>query len=71
MIKYHDMIANAFSKVSGLSKAGVLPLIEYPPQEEQCDRAIPCFRFSKAEKKSPDQVAKDWAAAMNQNPLPK
>lgn len=71
MIKYHDMIADAFSKVSGLSKAEILPLIEYPPQEEQGDRAIPCFRFSKAEKKSPDQVAKDWAAAINLNPLPK
>lgn len=71
MIKYHDMIAEAFAKVSKLSKEEVLPLIEYPPQEEQGDRAVPVFRFSKAEKKSPDQLAKDWAAAINQNPLPK
>jgi arginyl-tRNA synthetase len=70
MKKYHDMIADAFSKVSKLSKEEVLPLIEFPPQEDQGDRAIPVFRFSKNEKKSPQDLAKSWADEINQQKLP-
>lgn len=68
---YHQIIADLFSRVSALSTDEAASLIEFPPQEDQGDRAIPVFRFSKAEKKSPNDLAQAWATVINQTKLPK
>ncbi|MEZ4846442.1 MAG: arginine--tRNA ligase [Bdellovibrionota bacterium] len=67
---YHNLIADLFSNASGLPLVDVFELIEFPPQEDQGDRAIPVFRFSKERKKSPQDLAKEWAAAINSQKLP-
>ena len=70
MTDYHQIIADLFSKASKLSADDVLPLIEFPGGENQGDRAIPVFRFSKSEKKSPQDLAKAWTEVINQQKLP-
>ena len=37
----------------------ILELIEIPPQEDMGDFAIPCFKFARAFKKSPDIIAEE------------
>jgi arginyl-tRNA synthetase len=71
MVKYHEIIADTFAKATQLPKEEILPLIEFPPQEDQGDRAIPVFRYSKTLKRSPMDLAKHWAETINQSPLPK
>ena len=58
---YHNIIADLFSKASGIALLDVFELIEFPPQDDLGDRAIPVFRFSKENKKSPQDLAKFWA----------
>lgn len=70
MENYHQIIADLFSNVAGISSDEAAKLIEFPPQEDQGDRGIPCFRFSKAEKKSPPDLAKAWVEKINSQKLP-
>lgn len=67
---YHNLIADLFSNASGVALVDVFELIEFPPQEDQGDRAIPVFRFSKDHKKPPQDLAKQWASAINSKKLP-
>jgi len=67
---YHNIIADLFSNASSIPLVDVFELIEFPPQDDQGDRAIPVFRFAKDHKKSPQDLAKEWAAAINTQKLP-
>jgi arginyl-tRNA synthetase len=69
-MNYHHIIAKLFSDASQVAIEDVMNLIEYPPQDDQGDRAIPVFRYSKDHKKSPQDLAKDWAAKINASQLP-
>ncbi|MCL6446000.1 MAG: arginine--tRNA ligase, partial [Alicyclobacillus sp.] len=42
----------------------VAKLIEYPPNQALGDLALPCFRFAKALRKSPQQIAADLQTAL-------
>jgi arginyl-tRNA synthetase len=70
MSNYHNIIADLFSNASSIPLLDVFELIEFPPQDDQGDRAIPVFRFSKDHKKSPQDLAKAWAEAINSQKLP-
>lgn len=70
MKTYHRIIGELFSKVANISLEEAEKLIEFPPQEDQGDRGIPCFRFSKTEKKSPPELAKAWAEKIASQKLP-
>jgi arginyl-tRNA synthetase len=69
-MNYHNLIADLFSNASGIPLVDTFDLIEFPPQDDQGDRAIPVFRFSKDHKKSPQDLAKAWAEAINAQKLP-
>lgn len=47
-----------------LSMQDVLDLIEVPPNTEMGDFAIPCFRFAKKYRKSPNMIAQDFVAKL-------
>jgi|JI10StandDraft_1071094.scaffolds.fasta_scaffold88502_3 arginyl-tRNA synthetase len=70
MSNYHNIIADLFSNASGVPLLDVFDLIEFPPGEDQGDRAIPVFRFSKDHKQSPNDLAKAWATEINTKKLP-
>ncbi len=70
MKNYHNIIADLFSRASNVQLMDVFELIEFPPQDDQGDRAIPVFRYSKEYKKSPQDLAKEWSANINQHKLP-
>ncbi|QSO50318.1 arginine--tRNA ligase [Alicyclobacillus curvatus] len=57
-------IAELVAPVVGLSAADVAGLIEYPPNEDMGDLALPCFRFAKQLKKAPAEIAKDVATTL-------
>jgi arginyl-tRNA synthetase len=46
-MNYHNLIADLFSNASGIPLVDTFDLIEFPPQDDQGDRAIPVFRFPK------------------------
>lgn len=68
MKSYHNQIADLFSKASGIEKENVFDLIEFPPQADQGDRAIACFRFAKQFQKSPQELAAHWAEKIKNLP---
>ena len=71
MSSYNHIIADLFSSVAGITAEDAEQLIEFPPQDDQGDRGIPCFRFSKIQRKSPNDLAKAWADEINQKSFPK
>lgn len=70
MKHYNDIVAALISKVSGMDLKKILQLIEFPPKDDQGDRAIACFSFAKQLKKSPQEIAKSWTTTIQDNGLP-
>lgn len=52
-----NIIAACVAPMVGLTDLEVLTLIEYPPNSEMGDLALPCFRFAKVLRKSPQAIA--------------
>lgn len=55
---------NALNPENGLSAAEIAGLLEYPPDPAMGDLAFPCFRLSKALRRSPVQIAQTLAASV-------
>ncbi len=60
-------IAELVAPVVGLSTSDVAALIEYPPNEDMGDLALPCFRFAKQLRKAPTEIAKDVATTLTES----
>ncbi|MGV8086824.1 MAG: arginine--tRNA ligase [Candidatus Woesearchaeota archaeon] len=54
---FKDIIANIVHKELDYDKSEILKIIEIPPNSELGDYSMPCFVFSKALKKSPQNIA--------------
>ncbi|WP_026962142.1 arginine--tRNA ligase [Alicyclobacillus herbarius] len=57
-------VAECAAPILGASADEIAALIEYPPQPEMGDLALPCFRFSKQLRKSPQVIAAEVAEAL-------
>ena len=55
---------NALNPENGLSAAEIAGLLEYPPDPAMGDLAFPCFRLSRALRRSPVQIAQTLAASV-------
>ena len=64
------MVVDLLQSMTGWTGEELQSLMEIPPQMEQGDRAIPCFRFAKEEKKSPQDVAEKWKKSLESKGLP-
>ncbi len=53
---------------TGLPEEDILQVIEYPPNLSLGDLAIPCFKFAKALRKNPAQIAEQIAGAIKDIP---
>lgn len=60
-------IAELVAPVVGLSTSDVAGLIEYPPNEDMGDLALPCFRFAKQLHRAPTEIAKDVATTLTES----
>ena len=49
---------------TGLTSEDIASYMEYPPDEKMGDIALPCFRFSKALRRSPVMIAGEFAKAV-------
>ncbi|MEZ4704315.1 MAG: arginine--tRNA ligase [Bdellovibrionota bacterium] len=63
-------VVDQIAQDQSLSSQLLLTMMEIPPDFHKGDRAIPCFRFAKEKKCSPDQIAKQWKALLEQKGLP-
>jgi arginyl-tRNA synthetase len=61
-------LSRSIMNATGLPESDVLQVIEYPPNLSLGDLAIPCFKFAKALRKSPVQIAEEVAAAIRDIP---
>ena len=65
--KTADLIADAVAKNFGenlLSAEEIFAMLEYPPDRSMGDIALPCFRLSRALRRSPVQIAEALANAI-------
>lgn len=60
---YKSIIANLI-EIEGISSAEIAALITPPKDSKMGDFCLPCFRFSKALKKSPIAIAEELAASV-------
>ena len=58
-----DAVKNSFGE-GLLSAADIYAMLEYPPDSSMGDLALPCFKLSKALRRSPVQIADTLAAAV-------
>ena len=64
------MVLDLVAPVLGRTPEDLEPLIEIPPDLNKGDRALPCFRFAKEEKCSPQELATRWKKAICSKRLP-
>ncbi|MDF2923967.1 MAG: arginyl-tRNA synthetase [Paenibacillaceae bacterium] len=57
MVNYKEELARQIAAVNGLDAGMLKDLIEYPPNPEMGDFSLPCFKLSKALRKSPQAIA--------------
>ncbi|MDF2938768.1 MAG: arginyl-tRNA synthetase [Paenibacillaceae bacterium] len=58
MINYKDELAKQIAeRFEGVETSALRELIEYPPNPEMGDFSLPCFKLSKALRKSPQAIA--------------
>lgn len=67
MRPFKQTLAAVAAPVLGVSEADVLALIEYPPQPELGDLALPCFRFARTLRRNPNEIAKEVADALSKS----
>ncbi|WP_067621168.1 arginine--tRNA ligase [Alicyclobacillus acidiphilus] len=64
MKEIKGVIAAEVAKVSGLDESVVIGMLEYPPNADMGDLALPCFKLAKSLRKSPAQIAEELAASL-------
>jgi len=62
-------LASAMNDILQLPESDLISVIEYPPNRDLGDLAVPCFRFSKALRQNPNDIARTLAAALATNPV--
>jgi arginyl-tRNA synthetase len=65
-----EVIAESFHMTDGLDLNNLFDLIETPPDTKMGDYAMPCFRFSKALKKKPQEIAEAIKIALESKNVP-
>ncbi|KPV45449.1 arginine--tRNA ligase [Alicyclobacillus ferrooxydans] len=60
-------IAELVAPVVGLPTVEIAGLVEYPPNPDLGDLALPCFRFAKQLRKAPTEIAKEVAAVLTES----
>jgi arginyl-tRNA synthetase len=66
--KTAEMLATAVAQNFGeglLAKEEIYTMLEYPPDKNMGDLALPCFRLSKTLRRSPVQIAETLAGAVS------
>ncbi|MFB5192271.1 arginine--tRNA ligase [Alicyclobacillus fastidiosus] len=61
-------IAKALQPVTGLDEDTLIQMLEYPPNPELGDLALPCFKLAKTLRKNPAEIAQTLAEALVQTP---
>ncbi len=68
MINFKEKVSKLISeKVDGFNERDIEALIETPPNYELGDYALPCFKFAKTLRKSPNIIAEDIANELEGN----
>ncbi|WAH36599.1 arginine--tRNA ligase [Alicyclobacillus dauci] len=63
-----NTIAKALVQPTGLTEADLVQMLEYPPNPQLGDLALPCFKLAKSLRKNPVQIAEDLASILQQLP---
>ncbi|MFW6287612.1 MAG: arginine--tRNA ligase, partial [bacterium] len=70
MIDFKEKLAQLIDdNYESMEKEEILELIETPPQEDMGDLAIPCFKFARIFRKSPNIIAEEIAKYLSENTL--
>ena len=68
MINFKEKVSKLISeKVDGFSESDIEVLLETPPSYELGDYALPCFKFAKTLRKSPNIIAEDLSNELEGN----
>lgn len=67
----NDSVVELISRSLGYPLEEIRSVMEIPQKASQGDRALPCFRWAKKEKTSPQNLAKKWKKAIQGRGLPK
>lgn len=68
MLNIKNTIAHMISdKVDTLTADEIINILEYPPNSDMGDVALPCFKLSRILKKSPVQIADELADILPKN----
>ena len=67
MFKQKQKIGALLSHMLALPEADIAAMVEYPPNRELGDLALPCFRFAKTLRKSPLEIASQLAEKLQQS----
>ncbi len=70
MKQLDETLLDLLIQVTGKERSDLERAIEIPPKLDQGDRALPCFRWAKAAKKAPLELAKAWKKALLAQELP-
>lgn len=62
-------IAKHLHSLTDLDEGHIAQMIEYPPNFDLGDLALPCFKFAKSMRKSPTDIAQAFADVLNQVPI--
>jgi arginyl-tRNA synthetase len=62
-----ELIADLIRSQLEATSADIMAVLEYPPQAELGDIALPCFRFAKTLRKAPQAIAADVAEVLRQS----
>ncbi len=70
MMRYKQLVSGLIAaQLEGIDEAAILELIEYPPNPEMGDLSLPCFKLSKALRKSPQAIADGLKEALKHEAL--
>ncbi|EPZ42978.1 arginine--tRNA ligase [Alicyclobacillus acidoterrestris] len=61
-------IAKALVPATGLTEDELVQMLEYPPNPELGDLALPCFKLAKSLRKNPNEIAQTLATTLVQIP---
>src|SRR5690606_10316618 len=65
MLNIKNLVAHMISdKIDILTVDDLMDILEYPPNPDMGDVALPCFKLSRILKKSPVQIADELAAIL-------
>lgn len=62
-------IATQLQPLTGLNEQTIVQMLEYPPNPELGDFALPCFKLAKTLRKSPNVIAEELAAQLVDSPI--